>query len=223
MRRTVQVKARAVLLSAVPTRSYWTTVRAPGASAGRAVGAGWRRQREQAAGLFAAGGQRRFLADEKKEEKKQEKVMGVFAAFMKSVREQMSAKAESDEDLAAAQERLEQARQESLANAEKAMQKAKEAAEEAKTDPPPATCVQGHRERASTRPSALAHAAREPPGPHKRALFFDVLTPRLCRRGSAQRCWKSRRVPRVRWWAARWRPPPEWWARLRAWSLSSLW
>jgi hypothetical protein len=40
----------------------------------------------------------------------------------------MSAKAESDEDLAAAQERLEQARQESLANAEKAMQKAKEAA-----------------------------------------------------------------------------------------------
>jgi hypothetical protein len=153
MRRTVQVKARAVLLSAVPTRSYWTTARAPGASAGRAVGAGLRRQREQAAGLFAAGGQRRFLADEKKEEKKQEKVMGVFAAFMKSVREQMSAKAESDEDLAAAQERLEQARQESLANAEKAMQKAKEAAEEAKTDPPPLHASRATvRERAHGRP-----------------------------------------------------------------------
>ena len=136
MRLTAQVTARAVLLLAAPTRSYWTTARAPGAS-GRAVGAGLRRQRAQAAGLFAAGGQRRFLADEKKEEKKQEKVMGVFAAFMKSVREQMSAKAESDEDLAAAQVRLEQARQESLANAEKAMQKAKEAAEEARTDPRP--------------------------------------------------------------------------------------
>jgi len=185
MRLTAQVTARAVLLLAAPTRSYWTTARAPGAS-GRAVGAGLRRQRAQAAGLFAAGGQRRFLADEKKEEKKQEKVMGVFAAFMKSVREQMSAKAESDEDLAAAQVRLEQARQESLANAEKAMQKAKE------------------------------------PGPQS-APLLDVLTPRLCRRGSAQRCWRSRRALRVRWWAARWRPPREWWARLRAWSLSSLW
>ena len=51
---------------------------------------------------------------------------------MNSIREQMRTKAESDEDLAAAQERLEQARMESIAKAEIAMQKAKEAAEEAK-------------------------------------------------------------------------------------------
>ncbi|MGB1591552.1 MAG: hypothetical protein ACPIOQ_02280 [Promethearchaeia archaeon] len=57
---------------------------------------------------------------------------GVFATFVNSIREQMRTKAESDEDLAAAQERLEQARMESIAKAEIAMQKAKEAADEAK-------------------------------------------------------------------------------------------
>jgi hypothetical protein len=110
---------------------YWTTARGAPAAGARAAGVSERRRRELAAGPFAAGGQRRFLADEQKEQKKQERPgMGVLATFMKSIRDQMSAKAETDEELAAARERLELARQESLANAEKAMLKAKEAAEE---------------------------------------------------------------------------------------------
>jgi len=85
------------------------------------------------AGPFAAGGQRRFLADEKKEDKKPQPKAGagVFATFIKSFRDQMASKVESDEDLAAAQERLEQARLDSIKNAEAAMKRAQDAAEQA--------------------------------------------------------------------------------------------
>jgi len=90
------------------------------------------------AGPFAAGGQRRFLADEKKEDKKPQPKAGtgVFATFIKSFRDQMASKVESDGDLAAAQERLEQARLDSIKNAEAAMKRAQEAAEQASTPIP---------------------------------------------------------------------------------------
>lgn len=187
-----QVAARAV-------RGYWTTARGPGAAGGGAAGASERWRRELAAGPFAAGGQRRFLADEQKEEKKQEKPgMGVLATFMKSIREQMSARAESDEDLAAARERLELARQESLANAEKAMQKAKEAAEEASAAT--TRCA-----RAGRGPTRLPELLVRPQVPRRVVCLpcspTDALF--LRRRRSALRCWRSRRVPRARWWAAR--------------------
>eukprot|EP00277_Geminigera_cryophila_P014023 CAMPEP_0179445344 /NCGR_PEP_ID=MMETSP0799-20121207/28786_1 /TAXON_ID=46947 /ORGANISM="Geminigera cryophila, Strain CCMP2564" /LENGTH=433 /DNA_ID=CAMNT_0021233285 /DNA_START=139 /DNA_END=1440 /DNA_ORIENTATION=- len=134
MRRTTQAAERAARLAVAPTRSYWTTARA-GPGGGRRGGAvPVHPPQEMSAGPFAAGGQRRFLADEKKEDKKPQPKAGagVFATFIKSFRDQMASKVESDEDLAAAQERLEQARLDSIKNAEAAMKRAQEAAEQAK-------------------------------------------------------------------------------------------
>ena len=180
---------------------YWTTARGAPAAGARAAGVSERRRRELAAGPFAAGGQRRFLADEQKEQKKQERPgMGVLATFMKSIRDQMSAKAETDEELAAARERLELARQESLANADRAMQKAREAAEEVgAATPRPVARVQGAAPRAL--PGLLG---RPHVGCRRVPALLTHRTPILLRRlRSAQRCSRSRRVPRARWWAAR--------------------
>ena len=90
-------------------------------------------------GPLAAGGQRRFLSEEKerKEEKQEPRAgVGVFATFMKSIRDQMGQRAQTDEELAAAQERLEQARLESIEKAEAAMKRAQEAAQEASRTQP---------------------------------------------------------------------------------------
>ena len=128
---------RTMAMASAPSRSFWANSKA-GTTRGRRIAEVLvRRQQEQAAGPFAAGGQRRFMADEKKDEKQEGKAgAGVFATFMKSIRDQMRSKTETDEELAAAQERLEQARQESLVKAEAAMQKAREAAEEASAQSP---------------------------------------------------------------------------------------
>lgn len=136
-----KVSQRVALLAVQPARSYWTTARS-GAAGGRdragAVASPSRRKYGSSLGPLAAGGQRRFLSEERKEEKKEPKAgVSVFATFIKSIRDQMGARAETDEELAAAQERLEKARLESIEKAEAAMKRAQEAAEEASALPSP--------------------------------------------------------------------------------------
>jgi len=137
----MQPSARRAASLSAPARRVWTAVRG-GSAGGRAAplrgpaaaaAPPARRWHEAGLGPLAAGGQRRFLSsEEKKQEKKEPKAgVGVFATFMKSIRDQMGARAQSDEELAAAQERLEQARLESIQKAEAAMKRAQEAAEEA--------------------------------------------------------------------------------------------
>ena len=129
--RAAKVAERAALIF-VPTRTYWATARIGGCTARHIVGAEVRSHQKVV--LSSLSGQRRWLSDEKKQEKKQERAgLGVLATFIKSVRDQMSSRAETDEELAAAQERLEKARLESIVKAEAAMRRAKEAAEEART------------------------------------------------------------------------------------------
>lgn len=185
MRRTAQVAERAAAMVAAPTRSYWTTARA-GSGGGRRSGAAVAPPREMSAGPFAAGGQRRFLADEKKEEKQQQRAgAGVFSTFMKSIRDQMATKAESDEDLAAAQERLEQARLESIKNAEAAIKRAQEAAEQV---------------------SAPMHGlCTGCPCPREMCVcspVSNIVSSR--RRRSAQRSWRNRRGRLVKLWVKGW-------------------
>jgi hypothetical protein len=138
-----RVSQRLALMAVPPVRSYWTTAR-PRAAGGRSRAAAAaqpsRRQYEASfLGPLAAGGQRRFLSEEKerKEEKQEPRAgVGVFATFMKSIRDQMGQRAQTDEELAAAQERLEQARLESIEKAEAAMKRAQEAAQEASRTQP---------------------------------------------------------------------------------------